>query len=105
MNPKILHVHVKYVYFNQVKNKEKDEEYREIKPYWNEKLNKDYDEIHYHAGYNHDKDSTLIFRWNGYKKKRITHELFGKNKLVYAIPLKEDSDILPALKYGASNGL
>ena len=86
---KILHLHVKKKYWWQVRNGKKKEEYRKHNNYWYERLCKSYTFIYYHLGYprKNDLTKTLIFKWNGFKERFITHELFGKEKLVYVIPL------------------
>jgi len=85
-SPKILHLHVRYKYFDQVKAGTKTKEYRVVKRYWNKILSKQYDEIYYWKGYTKEK---LIFKYNGYNTELITHEEFGKKLiLVFAIKLE-----------------
>jgi len=89
MNKKlrILHIFVRVEYWEQARKGGKDEEYREIKPYWTKMLSKDYDLIYYHRKYT---KYIRIFRWDGYSIKKITHKEFGnKEKKVYAISLRK----------------
>ena len=89
MTLKILHLHVKKKYFDDVANGKKEEEYRSDNDYWKKKLNQDYDLIKYHCGYpkKTDKSRTMVFHWNNSFKKFITHELFGEKVIVNCIPL------------------
>jgi len=48
---KILHLTLKKQWFDMIKSGEKREEYREIKPYWDKRLNKSYDVIRFRNGY------------------------------------------------------
>ena len=86
---KILHLHVKGKYWKQVKDGEKTEEFREIKPFWNNKLEQEYDLVYYYLAYpkKGDENKILKFKWIKPYKKTITHELFGENKEVWVIPL------------------
>ena len=54
----ILHLTLKKKWFDMIASGEKREEYREIKPYWNKRLNKSYDIIRFRNGY--AKDSPVI---------------------------------------------
>lgn len=89
---KILRISVKKEYFEQIKLGLKKEEYREIKPYWDKRINKDYDEVWIMLGYpsSQEKEKILKFKWKGYTKKIITHREFGNIPIeVYAIKLGE----------------
>lgn len=85
---RILHIHVKKRYWDLARQRVKPEEYRLIKPYWTKRLvGKDYDLIYYYLGYTGKK---RIFRYDGYKIKKITHEEFGDKPVkVYAISLRK----------------
>lgn len=48
---KILHLTLKKKWFDMIASGEKTEEYRDIKPYWNSRLNKDYDAVCFKNGY------------------------------------------------------
>ncbi|MEA3430604.1 MAG: ASCH domain-containing protein [Nanoarchaeota archaeon] len=51
---RVLHLTLKKKWFDKIVSGEKKKEYRDIKPYWNIRLNKEYDEIHFKNGYNKD---------------------------------------------------
>lgn len=91
MAKKILHFHVKRKYWEQVRDGNKSEEYRKFDLKLLKRLLVGYDLIHYHLGYpsKKQKERTLIFRWNGFVDKKITHELFGKDAHVFAIDLSK----------------
>jgi hypothetical protein len=91
MKSKTLHLVLKGVYFDQIKAGVKTVEYREIKPYWDNRLvGREYDQIKLRRGYQKNAE-TLLFRWLGYSEQAITHEEFnnGKRTLVYAIDLSQ----------------
>ena len=50
----ILHLTLKKKWFDMILAGVKPEEYREIKPYWNKRLNKKYDAICFKNGYAKD---------------------------------------------------
>ncbi|GKS85826.1 RNA-binding protein [Acidovorax sp. SUPP1855] len=82
---------LKKVYFHQIKNGEKTEEYRLCTPYWNKRLADNFnqfDRIVLTLGYpaRDDHDRRLIRPWRGYTIKTITHPHFGPDPVrVYAI--------------------
>ena len=88
---KILHLHVKTEYYNQVKDGTKKEEYRKFKQYWAKRLNsKTYDLIYYYKGYTQEK---MIFKFNGWRLDMIQHKEFGdKPVLAYRIYLDKQED-------------
>jgi len=55
---RVLHLTLKKQWFDMVESGEKLEEYREIKPYWDVRLAKNYDVIKFRNGYS--KDSPVI---------------------------------------------
>lgn len=82
---RILHLHVKYEYWDLVISGKKKVEYRVVKPYWTKRLKRKYDVIYYYRGYTKDK---MVFEYKGYTIKFIKHKHFGKNPVhVYAIKL------------------
>ena len=91
MKKRILYLHVKRKYFDQIKSGEKTEEYRLFNSYWCARLDfKTFDEVHILNGYpkKHDLTRRIIFPWNGYKIKQITHKEFGGGSVdVYAVRL------------------
>lgn len=93
-NLKTITFNLKTEYFNQIRDGVKTEEYRELKPFWAKRLvDRHYDVIVVKLGYppkNADDGKVLYFKWNGFKIKEITHEIFdGKTQDVYAIDLSE----------------
>ena len=65
---KILHLTLKKRWFDEIASGEKTEEYREIKPYWETRLEgREYDEIHFRNGY--AKNAPFMRgEWKGCKK-------------------------------------
>lgn len=86
---KILHLHLKKEFFNDIKNGNKPFEYRLKNDYWDKRLfYKDYDEIHFHCGYpkKGDTKKTIKRVYIGYRIEEIYHPHFGKGlHTVYAI--------------------
>lgn len=79
---------LKSKYFNQILSGEKIEEYREVKPYWIKKLSKQYDRIVFQEGY-HRNARRIIATYDGYYRKIIQHEHFGRKPLeVFAIKFR-----------------
>ena len=48
---KILHLTLKKKWFDMITSGVKRDEYREIKPYWDKRLNQHYDAVHFRNGY------------------------------------------------------
>lgn len=89
---KILTLNLRKEYFNEILLGKKKEEFREVKPYWDKRLNKKYDLVIIKCGYpkKNDKTKEIIFKWNGYEKRKIVHKHFGNKAVeVYAIKLNE----------------
>lgn len=87
-----LILNLKKEYFIEILNGTKVEEYREVKDYWTKRLNKEYDKVIIKMGYpkKGDKTKEMIFKYNGYIKKKIKHKHFGDKEIeVYAIQLSE----------------
>lgn len=88
-----LHLHVKGIYFEQIKSGEKKEEYRETTDYWKKILSKaPFENVIIYNAYPERGDEKNIVRrpWKGMIKKSITHEHFGNvNKEVFAIKVNE----------------
>jgi ASC-1-like (ASCH) protein len=56
----ILHLTLKKKWFDLIASGKKKEEYRDIKPYWQKRLNKDYDIIHFRNGYNKNSPFMIV---------------------------------------------
>jgi hypothetical protein len=86
---KTLILPVKRLYFDQIQDGLKDEEYRLVTPFWTKRLeNRSYDRIIVTLGYpaKEDDSKRLEFPWKGVQKKTI--EEFGPGKKeVFAIQL------------------
>ncbi|MFA4928254.1 MAG: hypothetical protein WC558_07040 [Patulibacter sp.] len=95
-----LVLHVKKIYFDQIKSGEKIEEYREVKPYYKKRLeDKEFSGVIIIWGYpsRHTDENTIVFPWNGFTKKSITPittgtvSIFGPDPVeVYAIVLNKE---------------
>ena len=58
---KILHLTLKKKWFDMIASGEKKEEYREVKPYWNKRLDgKEFDAIKFRNGYAKDSPEMLV---------------------------------------------
>lgn len=89
MKKKILHLSLKKVYFDAIKDGVKHFEYRLCSKYWQKRLEgRDYDEIHLKCGYpkKGDMSRTIIKKYKGYERQDIRHEHFGSSMVrVFAI--------------------
>lgn len=92
---KVLELHVKKKYFDQILSGEKTEEYRLMKSYWVKRLNgKIFDVVLITLGYPSKEqlcpENCIGFPFNGITTKVIQHDEFGKNPVgVYAIKLQK----------------
>jgi hypothetical protein len=79
-------------YFEQIKSGSKTEEYRLRTPFWRKRIEgKPFDRLVITKGYpkRSDSDRRLVFPWNGYAEKTITHPFFGEKPVdVFAIVIK-----------------
>jgi hypothetical protein len=85
---KILTLHLKKEYWQQIKDGKKKVEYRDVTPYWKKRLDgKEYSEIHLLLGYPKAQDESKLIRrkWNGYTFQIINHPYFGLNIPVFVI--------------------
>ena len=75
---KILHLHLKFEYFDDIAAGNKPEEFRLAKT-WKHKLdNNQYTHIRLYRGYEKASPSTVITKpYKGYKLKTIVHPHFG----------------------------
>jgi len=87
-----LTLNLKGEYFDQIKAGAKTEEYRLCKPFWAKRLEgRQYDQVVILKGYPPKDDITrrLVFPWNGFAVKTITHCHFGSEPVtVYAIKVE-----------------
>ena len=83
---KILTLHLKKKYFEQIRDGQKTIEYRLCNPYWLKRIahqTERFDEIHLKLGYpkRGDESRTLRRKWCGYYFDTITHEIFGQEQV------------------------
>tara|TARA_R110000772_G_scaffold181116_1_gene292446 strand:+ start:433 stop:720 length:288 start_codon:yes stop_codon:yes gene_type:complete len=57
---RILHLTLKKQWFDMIVYGGKRQEYREIKPYWDKRFNKQYDAVFFKNGYQKDAPSALV---------------------------------------------
>lgn len=57
---RVLHLTLKKKWFDMIASGEKREEYRELKPYWHKRLNKQYDAIRFRNGYSKNSPAMLV---------------------------------------------
>ena len=75
-----LVIPLKGIYFDQIRDGEKTEEYRLFNDYWKKRLvNREYDRIILTKGYpkKDDVERRLVVEWRGFVVKIISHEHFG----------------------------
>jgi hypothetical protein len=87
-----LVLHLKSVYFQQIKSGEKEFEYRLDRPYWIYRLfERHYDRVIFWDGYKKRSPETVIERtYRGYELQTITHPEFGPDPVrVFAIYAQE----------------
>lgn len=86
-----LRLAVKREYFEGIVNGNKLEEYRLCNEYWTKRLvGKEYDTVTITLGYPSKEqiDRIATFKWQGYKRKIITHKHFNNKPVeVFAIRL------------------
>lgn len=84
-----LIIPIKGIYFDQINEGTKPEEFRLVTPYWMRRLEgKTYDRIVLTKGYPKRDDASrrLVRPWRGFRMTTITHPHFGPDPvLVYAI--------------------
>lgn len=82
---RILHLTLKKKWFDMIASGEKREEYREIKPYWDKRLNKEYDAIKFRNGYAKDSPVMLV---------ELKRALVNLGVITWGAPLGEEVYIL-----------
>jgi hypothetical protein len=89
---RILSLHVRAEYFEEIRAGRKTEEYREFGAYWGARIaGRVNDEVHILLGYPRasEHEKRLVFPWTGYSVKEITHPEFGATPvIVYAVNLQ-----------------
>lgn len=80
---RILHLHAKKKYWEEVRDGKKLEEYRKFDLKLLRRLLIGFDLINYHLGYpsKEQKERTLVFKWNGFYDTKIKHEIFGQKPI------------------------
>lgn len=87
----ILTIPVNGLYFDQIAARTKHEEYRLCTPFWSKRLaGRTYDAVVMTRGYPKgggiEGQTRLTRRWQGYRRKTITHPHFGADPVeVFAI--------------------
>lgn len=72
---KILHLHLKFEYFDAIRSGEKTEEYREAEK-WLPKMAQ-FDQVKLYRGYQKASSETVMnFEWRGFRLKTIVHPHF-----------------------------
>lgn len=93
---KTLTLPLKRLYFEQIRDGSKVEEFRLATPYWKKRLEgRSYDGIVLTLGYpkSGDHERRLERPWKGFRKTFIRHPLFGPEPVeVYAINVRDPSD-------------
>jgi len=81
-NKKIVHFHLNFEYFDQIKCGEKTQEFR-LFDKWDKRLaNGEFTHIRLYRGYQKSSDDTVIdLPYLGYEVKKIIHKHFGKNQV------------------------
>ena len=86
---KILYLHLKREYFEDIKSGKKKFEYRLDTSYWSKRLvGKKFDEVHFKCGYpkTDDIDKVIKMPYRGYEMQNIRHPHFGDESVtVFAI--------------------
>jgi hypothetical protein len=89
-----LHLPLKAVYFNEIRDGIKPYEYRLVTPYWTKRLvGRAYDFIELSLGYppRGDANRRMLRPWNGVERQTITHPHFGPDPVeVFAIRVNQN---------------
>lgn len=91
-----LHLPLKGIYFDQIRDGAKGEEYRLVTEYWRRRLEgREYERIILTKGYprRDDQERRLERPWRGFTRKKILHPHFGADAVeVYAIIVNETEE-------------
>jgi len=107
-----LVIHVRKIYFDQIKSGEKTEEYRKYSKYWLKRLrdgsgrDRIFDQILIACGYpsKSDHEKWLSFPMDEIVVKKVISPEFGKRPVqVFAISLKKEPDLIIASKEWKEN--
>lgn len=89
----ILHLNLKGVYWDEIKEKTKKHEFRQVTPFWRKRLEgKHYTKILIKKGYPKKDDTSRILErpWRGYEIQTRTHPIFGADPVeVFAIRVND----------------
>ena len=96
-----LNLTLKRKWFDMILAGEKREEYREIKPYWNVRLGKHYDQVLFRNGYNPESPTVLvelkevlrglgIVKWGAPERKMVYILKIGK--IIFNKPQSKQAD-------------
>jgi len=91
MTPQLLHLHLTFKYFDEIKAGTKPEEYRRADKWLHKLEGKEFDGIRLYRGYEKAGPDTLMDKpWRGFTLKTITHPHFDNvPTLVCAIPVAD----------------
>jgi hypothetical protein len=96
MKKRILYLHLKKIYFDQIRSGTKTCEFRSATEYWRKRLvGKCYDEVHLMLGYPKpdETDKIIIRKWTMLAKEWILHEGFGPDPIeVFVICFGTEND-------------
>ena len=81
-----LHLVLKYKWYDLIDSGEKTSEYREVKPFWDKRLNKHYDTVTFQKGYKKN-PPTMTFKIVSIQKTTLKNDL--ELDEVYEIKLGE----------------
>jgi len=82
----ILHLTLKREWFDMIASGVKKEEYREIKEYWDSRLNKEYDVVLFRNGYNRTSPEMMV-ELKDIKKGTGNKDWGAPNEKVYILEL------------------
>lgn len=91
----VLTIPVKGVYFDQIRDGTKRDEYRLVNDYWRKRLEgRSYDSVVLTRGYPKaggiEGQTRITRHWRGFRQQLLTHEHFGPDQVqVFAIDVSE----------------
>ncbi len=81
-----LHLTLKRRWFIDILRGIKKEEYREIKPFWTQRLHEQFETVTFRNGYRNG-SPVMVLEFRGLEVKEIVHPVSGELVTVYAIKL------------------